>query len=335
MEIVFLLVGLILIAGGAVIIRSEVQARRGTQAIAARVIGFSTGRHNRPTAPSFHSIAEYVGLDGRTYYVEGGVGSSVPLHVVGDSVTVLVKPSEPERAVLKSRLSFVLGGVLALIGIILAAVFWLTFHVSPASLITGVLVGGALLFKLKAAWRKQPLSYDAWREHVKQVLSPRVFTNESKNQIGWADPLSVEAAYRSRDKSRAFALPVLFVLGFGLIFLSYHFYGKTEAFLAHANHASGRVVELRATDSNDDSTTYAAVVEYSDHRGEKRRLVDRFSSSPPSYRTGQVVTVLYNSENPLEAQIDRGRANYWLTILLGSLGVLFVCLGGFSSRRGA
>src|SRR5262245_31171192 len=55
---------------GILVFSSEVQATRGTQAIAARVIGFSTGKRNRPTSPSFHSVAEYVGLDVRKYYVE-------------------------------------------------------------------------------------------------------------------------------------------------------------------------------------------------------------------------------------------------------------------------
>ena len=124
----------------------------------------------------------------------------------------------------------------------------------------------------------------------------------------------------------------LFVLGFGLVFLGQHFYKKTEAFLEKANHTEGLVVDFNESDSSD-STTYAAVVEYRDRQGQNHKLVDSFSSSPPSYNTGQIVSVLYNRENPGEAQIDRGRANYWLTFLLGFGGVLFILLGAFSARR--
>ena len=49
--------------------------------------------------------------------------------------------------------------------------------------------------------------------------------------------------------------------------------------------------------------------------------------------TGQTVTVLYNRENPGEAQIDRGLANYWLTAALGFGGGLFTLLGLHSARR--
>jgi len=171
MEILFLLVGLIFIAIGVVIVFSEVQARRGTQPVRARVTGFSTGRATTERIPSFYSVAQYTGPDGREYYVEGVVGSSAPLHAVGDSVAVLVSLTQPEKAVFK------------------------------------------------------------------------------------------------------------------------------------------------------------------DHEGHDHEFVDSFSSDPPSYHAGQKVSVLYNRENPREAQIDRGRANYWLALLLGLLGVLFTSLGFFSAGR--
>ena len=333
MEVIFLLAGLALITVGILIVLSEIQARRGTQPMQARVIGFSSGRSKNRISPSFYPVAEYVGPDGRKYYVEGSVGSSVPLHDVGDSVTILVRPAQPETALLRSSLSYVLGIALALMGFACAAVFWFMFQASTYSLVTAAVIAGGLALKIKGAWRKQPMSLEAWREYKKQVLSPRVFTDGSKDQITWADPMNIAAALRNQDKSRSFAVPILFVLGFGLLFFSYHFYEKTEAFLERANQTSGRVVDLRETDSSADSTTYAAIVEYIDHQGANRRFVDSFSSSPPSYHTGQKVNVLYNRENPLEAQIDRGRANYWLSILLGSIGGLFTLLGLFSSRK--
>jgi hypothetical protein len=45
------------------------------------------------------------------------------------------------------------------------------------------------------------------------------------------------------------------------------------------------------------------------------------------------VIVLYNPNDPHEAQIDRGLWNYWLTALLGIPGVLFVLCGLHSARR--
>ena len=68
----------------------------------------------------------------------------------------------------------------------------------------------------------------------------------------------------------------------------------------------GLVVKLQEKDSSDGDTTYAAVVEYRDQRGENFDFVDSFSSKPPAYFAGQRVIVLYNPNDPHEAQIDRG-----------------------------
>lgn len=93
-----------------------------------------------------------------------------------------------------------------------------------------------------------------------------------------------------------FAVPVLFVLSLSLLFLSYYYYGRNQAFLETADHAVGTVVHLEERDSSDGDSTYAAVVEYSDRRGVNFKFVDSFSSSPPRYRAGDIVNVLYNRE---------------------------------------
>jgi hypothetical protein len=331
LEIILLLIGSLLIVVGALIIFSEVQARRGTQPVRGRVIGFSSGRSNLSSF-SFHTVAEFIGPDGRTYYAEGSVGSSVPLHAVGAPVTVLVRPMEPDKAVLKSSLSFVLGGALALMGMVCALLFWVTFEASIFSVVIATAVAGGFALKVKNAWRKVPLSLQAWQEYKKQTLSPRVF--RSKEEIQWADPIRVAVAVESYKKSNRASVPILLSIGFGLFFASHYAYKKTETFLRQADRTSGEVVDLVVTDPSDaSSTTYAAVVEYRDPHSQNHRLVDSFSSSPPWYHRGQKVSILYSRDNPGDAQIDRGRLNHWFTILLGSFGGLFTAFGLFGARR--
>jgi len=333
MAVLFLLVGLVFIAVAAAIIVSDVRARHGTESVPAKVIGFSNGRMNSIKGQSFHSVAEYVGPDGRTYYIEGAIGSSVPLHAIGDAVTVLVNRTQPEHAVMKSALTWTLACILGLIGLAAVFAFWMTFEANLYSAITAVVVMGGLGFKVKKAWRSKPLSMLEWQEYRKRIFSPRVFPAESKEQISWADPIRLDAAVATYEKSQRFAVPFLFIAGLGLVVAGHHFYVKTNAFLENAQHMSGRVIELREKHSSDGPSTYAAVVEYEDPTGQKREFVDSFSSSPPWYRTGQTVGVLYSGDNPDEAHIDRGRLNYWFPALLGSLGALFIMLGYHSSKR--
>jgi len=330
-EIIFLVVGVALMAGGIAIVVSEVHARRETKSMRGIVIGFSKGKSNS-TAFSFHPVAEYVGPNGQKYFVEGSVGSSVPLQRVGAPVTILVRPREPEKAVLKSPLSFILGSSLALMGLISVAVFRITFRPSVFSLVAAVIVLGGLALKVRKAWRKEPITLQAWREYKKQTLSPRVC--QSKDEIRWADPISISAAIENYRKSNRFAVPILFGLGFGLLLASYFAYSNTETFLESADRSSGQVIDLRQTDpGSDGSPTYAAVVEYIDRGGQRHTVVDSFSSDPPSYRKGDDVMILYNRNNPSDARIDRGVWNYWLSGICGSLGALFTLLGSWSSRR--
>ena len=333
MEIVFLLAGLAFIAIGIAIIVVEVRARQGTTPIRARVVGFSAGKGMNPNMSSFHTVAEYVGLDGRKYYVEGSVGSSSPLHAIGDTVTVLSDPHEPERTVLKSSLSFVLGAVLALMGLFCVAVFRATFQTGIYSAVMAAIVIGGLALKIRSAWRNPPLSSKDWQLYRKEIFSTKVFTDDSKDQIRWIDPLRAAAAIETHRQANRFAVPILFVLGIGLLLVSYHFHEKTATFLQISQSAPGLVVKLREKDSSDGDTTYAAVVEYRDQRGQSFDFVDSFSSKPPAYFAGQHVLVLYNPNDPDEAQIDRGLWNYWFTALLGIPGALFVMCGLYSVRR--
>ena len=153
MEVIFLLAGLVFIAVGVGIVLAELHERRGMQPTRARVIGFSTGR-SKPNGPSFYSVAQYAGPDGCNYYVEGVVGSSVPLHNVGDEVTVLVNPAQPGKAALKSSTSFALGSFLALMGLAGTLVFWLTFRATWYSLIAAAVIAAGFAMQIKKAWRE-------------------------------------------------------------------------------------------------------------------------------------------------------------------------------------
>lgn len=333
MEIIFLIAGIPLIVCGVAVIVSEARARRATELLRARVVGFSHGRSAHPDLASFHPVAEYVGPNGQKYYIEGLVGSSVPLHQVGQAVEVLANAREPEKAVLKSGLSYIFGGVLTFLGLVAVGVFWITFRFNIFSMVMAAVILGGLATKIKGAWRKEPLSIEAWHAYKKTVLATRVFTEGARDQISWADPIRVTSAIEGYRKTNRYAVPFLFVLGLGGLIFSHHFYEKTRTFLEAADSTIGTVVELRERDSSDGDSTYSAVVEFSDRTGAIFKFVDSFSSSPPDYHTGQSVNVLYNRDTPAKAQIDRGLLNYWLTALLGIPGALFLLMGIHSTRK--
>jgi hypothetical protein len=177
---------------------------------------------------------------------------------------------------------------------------------------------------------------EMWQEYKRQIFGPGVFTEQTKDQISWADPISVTVAIRNYEKSNRFAIPLLFAIGLLGLFLGNYFYQRTYTFIETADRKPGRVVDLKETDPNSsDPSTYAAVVEFHDARGGTHKFVDSLSASTPLYDFDDPVNVLYDPSNPSKARIDRGRWNYWPSILLYTGGGLFVLMGVHSLRRRA
>ena len=333
MQILFLLVGLVFVAFGVAVVLAEARARQGAWAVPGEVIGFSTGQSGASGASFYYPVAEYVGLDGRKRYLEGSVGSSSPLDAVGDAVTVLVQPDDPEKAVLKSSLTYVLGAALALMGLASCIVFFVVFRATTFSIAGAVGVVGLVAYKLRGSMREKPLSLEAWRKYKDQALRARVFTDAGKAGIPWADPVALRTAIANQQKVNRFAVPILLLGGVGLLFLGAHLHQKTGMFLARAVRAPGVVVEM-ARNHSSHNDTYAPVVEF-EHQGGTYRFKDSIGSDPPSYRIGQAVGVLYDPDHPREARIDRGRWNKAMPILIGAFGALLCLLGLWILKRRA
>ena len=318
MEIVFLFAGLSFIAIGALILVSEARMRSGAAAVAGELIGFSTGTGRGSGEASYYAIAQYAGPDGQTRYLEASVGSSSPLGSVGDPLTVLVHPSDPDKAAIKSSLPYVLGGALVAMGLVSSVVFFAVFRISALSLAGAVSVSGWTAWKLRGAGRDKPALRSAWQDYRSKLFGARIFTDASKGNIAWADPDRLQKALRSRQKANRWAIPILLLAGGGLLVLGIHLHQQTGRFLERAVRGRGVVVDLVASDSTD-SVTWAPAVEF-EHQGLRTRFKDSIGSNPPSYRRGDEVDVLYDPSRPADARIDRGRWNKALPVLIGAFG---------------
>jgi hypothetical protein len=331
MEIVLLFAGLCLMAIGALVVLSEARTRRGAVEVPARLIGFSTASGGASGGPFFHAVAQFDGLDGQTRYLESSVGSSSPLGAVGDGLSVFVQPGDPDKAAIKSPLPYVLGGVVALMGLGSCIAFFAVFRVTTFSIAGAAAVVGWGAWKLHGSLRDKAISPQAWRDYKRRLLGARLFTEATRGSIRWADPAALQGALRSQQKTNRFAIPVLVLAGAGLAGLGVHLHKQTELFLERAVRGTGVVVELSANHSSD-GTTWAPVVEF-EHEGRKHRFKDSISANPPSYRTGDTVAVLYDPFHPADARIDRGWWNKAIPILVGAFGALFCSLGLWMALR--
>lgn len=101
---------------------------------------------------------------------------------------------------------------------------------------------------------------------------------------------------------------------------------QSVRFLRSAQPAVGTVVALREVGGGVDST-WAPVVEFTNHRGTAITFDVGLSSDPPAQRVGDRLPVLYVAEHPETARMDHP-AEFWLAPFVCS--VLSVASGGFA-----
>jgi len=262
----------------------------------------------------------------------GARRSGVPIGRVGDPIRVVLHPESPERVTIESPITYVIGVVLALFGVVSCAIFFVTFRWDTFSVITSLVVAAYAGVRLHTLRARSQGAITSWRKIRESILS-RTINLEARAQIPWADEGALAAAARRRERVNRFAWPLLVAAGAGLLFLAAHMHRTTSAFLARAVPGSGRVVDLAASESSDDDTTYAAVVEF-EADGEPRRFKDSLGANPPLYRPGDQVPVLYLPDDPGVARIDRGIWSRALPPLVGALGALLAVAGTWMGARG-
>jgi hypothetical protein len=101
---------------------------------------------------------------------------------------------------------------------------------------------------------------------------------------------------------------------------------STARRLSTEQRAFAQVIEMTERRSSEGSIFYYPVVAFDlpDGRGQRVQLGE--GSWPPAHRVGDLVTVLYQPQNPLDARIDSagGTAALWTwTIVTGALAVAF------------
>jgi hypothetical protein len=290
-EIVLFWAGLALLAVGVSIVVLEAQAIRSGIAAEGRIAGYAERPGN--SGAMYYAVVAFVDLKGRRRLIESRIGSGVPIGRVGDRVKVVQQAGEPDRASVASRLTSVIGVVVALMGAVCCGLFLATFRVELYSVAASVVVSAIVGVKLHALRARIGDKLPSWRA--------------------------------IRDQAIRMGAPLLVAAGVAIVCLAVHLQKTTSEFLAHAVTATGRVVGL-APNSSSDGTTYAAMVEF-EADGSLHRFKDAVSSNPPSFRAGDEVPIRYLPDNPDMARIDRGIWSRLMPPAVGLFGALLVLAG--------
>jgi hypothetical protein len=119
----------------------------------------------------------------------------------------------------------------------------------------------------------------------------------------------IRVRLRAAQKNSAIATPILSLIGVGIVTLGLYLGHNMADLLASGQREPGEVVRMESSYSSN-STSYHAVVGFDIPGVGHREFRDSLGSNPPTHRTGDEVTVLYDPANPGHAMIDRGVWNW-------------------------
>ncbi|MCM2282274.1 MAG: DUF3592 domain-containing protein [Bdellovibrionaceae bacterium] len=324
MEIILLFAGLVLIFLGALLITSELKARRGAIPVPGQIVGYTSSPGQRKQ-PMYRAVVKFRGPDYQTRYVESAVGSSSPLGQIGDEKTVLVQKTRPTEAKVRSPLTFVIGGALAAFGCVALFIFATTFKANAFSALVGLAVIFSLFMKIRGLLRTTPISREAWEEIKRKMMRARVYSETEAHEIPWVELEAIKKTLHTQEKAVRISRWIMAPLAIGSLAFGWHLFHDTQNFLSRAQRTDGQVIEWARNDSGE-SVTYTPVVRFQrPGQLESETFRHSVSSTHPSYDIGQTVPVLYDPTDQGKPRIDSGPWLLALPIGLGGLGAFF-CL---------
>lgn len=124
---------------------------------------------------------------------------------------------------------------------------------------------------------------------------------------------------------------IFLTVGLGLLSGGIYSFMSTREFLGNAVSADGVVIDLEERwDSDDSSYTYYPRVRFETETGQPYEFTGDVGSSPASFDVGEGVRVLFDPADPSSARIDSFMQLWFVSVILGGMGLVFSIVGGGS-----
>lgn len=120
---------------------------------------------------------------------------------------------------------------------------------------------------------------------------------------------------------------VFSLVGLLLVAIGIFIWIRTRVFLSTAQEVKGTVVRMVYSHNSDGGGGYSPVYQFRTMEGQTIEVADGLSSNPPMFREGQVIDVLYDPSNPQKARIKKWLSLYFVSVLLGGMGLVFGGIG--------
>ena len=116
------------------------------------------------------------------------------------------------------------------------------------------------------------------------------------------------------------------LLAFLIISFSIFDFLSTKDFISSAENATAKVTKLIENRSNN-GVSYTPVFKFRDNEGKVYSVHSNASSSSKLYEVNESVEILFNPKSPSEAKINSTYSLWGGSILVGSIGLIFLYLG--------
>jgi hypothetical protein len=120
---------------------------------------------------------------------------------------------------------------------------------------------------------------------------------------------------------------VFSLLGSLMVLIGVFLFIRTRSFIGKAQEVKGIVIQMVYSQGSDDGGGYAPVYQFKTLEGQDIVIHDGLSSNPPRFKVGQEIQVLYDPGNPHKARIKKWMNLYFVSVLLGGMGLIFGCVG--------
>jgi hypothetical protein len=115
----------------------------------------------------------------------------------------------------------------------------------------------------------------------------------------------------------------------GIALLSFN---DTRIFLEKSIVTQGKIVEIVEEYSAEDGVSYQPKVEFETKEKTKIRFVSEIRNSFSFDQVNSSVEVIYNPASPQEAKINKFSTVWFMTILFGSMGLIFIIAPRFAGK---
>lgn len=124
-------------------------------------------------------------------------------------------------------------------------------------------------------------------------------------------------------------IPNLAFGGMGLLFIGIAFvvWMRTREFISKAQETKGIVIRMLSKRGSKGGIIYAPVFQFRTIDGRTIEVEESMYSKPPQFQEGQSVDILYDPQNPEKARVKKWANLYFLPLVLGGMGAIFIVIG--------